>query len=53
VLDFHQNQSVVGLQLISMSLKEGADGFEMKRAGLFGLCPYVARIPSPAKSKNQ
>jgi len=36
---------VVGLQLMSLSLKEGADGFEMRRAGPFGLCPYVARIP--------
>ncbi|KNZ64179.1 hypothetical protein VP01_1058g7 [Puccinia sorghi] len=35
---------VVGLQLMSLSLKEGADGFEIRRAGPFGLCPYVARI---------
>ncbi|KAI9605080.1 hypothetical protein H4Q26_003051 [Puccinia striiformis f. sp. tritici PST-130] len=36
---------VVGLQLVSLSLKEGADGFEIKRGGVLGLCPYVARIP--------
>jgi hypothetical protein len=48
---FHPNQSVVGLQLISMSLKEGAGGFELRRAGPFGLSPYVARISIPVKPK--
>ncbi|KNZ64180.1 uncharacterized protein VP01_1058g8 [Puccinia sorghi] len=43
--------SVVGLQLMSASLKESAEGFEMRRAGLFGLCPYVARISTKLDSK--
>jgi len=42
---------VVGLQLLSASSKEGAEGFEIRRAGLFGLCPYVARIPTKLNSK--
>ncbi|PLW23396.1 hypothetical protein PCASD_11888 [Puccinia coronata f. sp. avenae] len=43
--------SVVGLQLISMSLKEGAGGFELRRVGPFGLSPYVARISISVKPK--
>jgi len=43
--------SVVGLQLLSASAKEGADGFEIRRAGLLRLCPYVARIPNKLASK--
>lgn len=41
----------VALQLMSLSLKEGADGVEIKHGGIFGLCPYVARIPTKMQPK--
>ncbi|POW09925.1 hypothetical protein PSHT_08924 [Puccinia striiformis] len=43
----------VGGQLITLSLKEGAEGFEIRRGGIFGLCPYVARTSSRIPSKLQ
>ncbi|KAI9631202.1 hypothetical protein KEM48_013131 [Puccinia striiformis f. sp. tritici PST-130] len=45
--------NAVGTQLMSLSLKEGSEGFEIKRGGIFGLCPYVARISSRIDSKLQ
>ncbi|POW09133.1 hypothetical protein PSTT_07015, partial [Puccinia striiformis] len=53
VLFFNSNQNAVGTQLMSLSLKEGSEGFEIKRGGIFGLCPYVARISSRIDSKLQ
>ncbi|KAH9819674.1 ceramidase [Melampsora americana] len=41
---------VVGLQLLSLTLKEGAEGFELKWGGL---CPYVTRVPLSATSKKR
>lgn len=43
---------VVGLQLLSCTLKEGAEGFELK-TGWGGLCPYVARVPLSATTKKR
>ncbi|KNE90023.1 hypothetical protein PSTG_16539 [Puccinia striiformis f. sp. tritici PST-78] len=43
----------VGGQLITLSLKEGAEGFEIRRGGIFGLCPYVARTSSRVPTKLQ
>ncbi|OAV99145.1 hypothetical protein PTTG_02887 [Puccinia triticina 1-1 BBBD Race 1] len=43
--------STVGLQLMSVSFKEGADGFEIKRGGILALCPYVARTLTNMHSK--
>ncbi|KAA1130743.1 hypothetical protein PGTUg99_011124 [Puccinia graminis f. sp. tritici] len=45
--------SGVGLQLMSLSLKEGAEGFEIKRAGILGLFPYIARTPGKINLKLQ
>jgi hypothetical protein len=46
-------QSGVGLQLLALSLKEGADGFEIKHAGILGLVPHIARTPINANAKLQ
>ncbi|KAA1064660.1 hypothetical protein PGT21_010951 [Puccinia graminis f. sp. tritici] len=45
--------SGVGLQLLALSLKEGADGFEIKHAGILGLVPHIARTPINANAKLQ
>jgi hypothetical protein len=38
---------------MSLSLKEGAEGFEVKRGGVFGLFPYIARTPGKINLKLQ
>ncbi|MBW0515580.1 hypothetical protein O181_055295 [Austropuccinia psidii MF-1] len=43
---------VIGIQLLSLDLKEGADGVELRWGGPFGWCPYVGRIPIKIDSKT-
>ncbi|KAG0151996.1 hypothetical protein CROQUDRAFT_650577 [Cronartium quercuum f. sp. fusiforme G11] len=43
---------IVGVQLLSCTLREGAEGFELKM-GWGGICPYVSRVRSSDKSKKR